>query len=190
MKILKESDILKPLKIQFNNGDSVSAMSFLYRLEEHYTIDWDVKLKNGKNLQCPFCWTLEQKQELVMPVLKGIPIQPFVFVFSANQENGKYVLSVIDGKQRLNALPGFYHGEFPIAVDGDEFYFENLDDRLKYRIRDFDPKGHVADEITVSSKKDNWITKPFEDEDLIALFERINFSGTPQDKQHLTNLRK
>jgi len=34
-----------------------------------------------------------------------------------------------------------------------------------------------------------WVTKPFEDEDLITLFGRINFSGISQDREHLASLR-
>lgn len=75
--MLKLSDIRKPLNIDIQ---SPAIITRLGTIEKRYNIDWDVMLSNGKPLQRDFCWTPDQKSELILSVLKEIMIPPFAFI--------------------------------------------------------------------------------------------------------------
>jgi len=71
---------------------------------DNYNLDFDVFLPSiGKNLQRELCWTLLQKQELILSILKGIQIPKMAFVFINHK-----IIQVVDGKQRLSALIDFF----------------------------------------------------------------------------------
>ena len=154
-------------------------------LDRDYVIDFDVFLPSiGKNLQRPFVWTLFQKQQLILSILKGITI-PKVSVVQYKDDigpnpNRTITIKVIDGKQRINTILEFYQNKFPIEWEGNEYYFDDLDKWGKYEISSFTILGDVAYEYP-----DRRIT----DEDLIGWFEQINFSGTPQDIDHINSLK-
>lgn len=99
--MLKLSDIRKPLKIDVQ---SPCVITRLGRIENRYDIDWDIILSDGKLLQRDFCWSHEQKSELILSVLKNIPIPPFSFIIGGKNDK---TLRVIDGKQRLSTLIDF-----------------------------------------------------------------------------------
>jgi len=86
-------------------------------------------------------WSLNQKQLLMDSIIQGFPIPP---VFTTNKfEDGQNKLDVIDGKQRLTTIAGFYNNEFklstelkPISAFGQIFditdkYFDELPDNFK-----------------------------------------------------------
>lgn len=174
MKELKLSDIRKEFKFSMNRG----LCDFAIGQAERYAkiIDYDVFLPSkNMNLQRPFCWSLFQKQQLIMSVLKDIIIPKMTFV------KHEKTLQVIDGKQRLNALFGFVLGEFPIIHNGNEYYFNELDKHAKMRITTFRPISDIG-----YSYDDD----PISDEDKIAWFEQINFLGTPQDIEHMSRLKQ
>ena len=82
MAILKLSDVRKKMPFHINYGLSAFTMRDLLE-RNHYDLDFDVFLPSkGKNLQRPFCWTLDQKQELIMSLLKGVSISTMAFIHS------------------------------------------------------------------------------------------------------------
>ncbi len=93
-------------------------------------------------------------------------------IIMIRNNDGSRKIEVIDGKQRITAIIEFMQNKF--EVDGythNDFGFEfktNLD--LKANI--------------YYSYKDALIT----DQQKIELFKLLNFSGTPQDENHLNNL--
>jgi len=164
-----------PFKIDKNTSIVIYLKHFLEW--DKYKIDWDVYLPSkGKNLQRPFVWTLPQKQELIISMLKGIVI-PSISVIHQDDEN---IFKIIDGKQRLSSMLAFLKGEFPIIWEDEEYYYEDLGETAKREIRLYTVRGDLAYE-----DKKNMIS----DEDKIAWFEMINFSGTPQDIEHLKGLK-
>jgi hypothetical protein len=177
MPILQLSDVRKKMPFHINYGLSAFTMRDLLE-RDHYDLDFDVYLPTKKmNLQRPFCWTLEQKQELIMSLLKGLNISLMAFIHYEHQ-----TFKVIDGKQRLSAWMWFCEGKFPIIFKDQEYYFVDLD-------------KHAQSELMFS----NWVKadvayeyhdKLISDELKIAWFEMINFAGTAQDKSHLENLKK
>lgn len=150
-------------------------------------LDFDVYLPTKKkNLQRPLVWSLFQKQQLILSALKGIKLPPIQFVLytddslrSDNVEK-QQTYKIIDGKQRLTTLISYYRGEFPIIWEDKEYYFKDLDEWAARRI------SHVTlDSDRVYAYHDDNLS----DDQLIAWFEMINFAGTPQDVEHLNNLK-
>jgi len=176
---LQIGDFRKKLAFRIDKGVSIAV--YLFHFLERYKIDWDVYLPSiGKNLQRPFVWTLKQKQELIISVLKGIKIPSISVILHDNIDSSKNVYKIIDGKQRLSSLIGFLKGEFPIEWEGKEYYYNDLGESAQGEIRFYGVIGDLAYE------DDSF---PISDEQKIAWFEMINFAGTPQDEEHLKALK-
>jgi hypothetical protein len=183
---LKLTDIEKKLNFEIQRG---SAMHYLYKIAENaydIVIDFDVYLlSKGKNLQRPLCWNLFQKQQLIISVLKGIQLPPIQIIIYADDvtatKTRKTIYKIIDGKQRLSTLISFYKNEFPIEWNGENYFFNDLDSDCQHEILYFDPLIDVAYEYDYDM---------ISDDNKIAWFEMINFTGTPQDIEHLNNLKK
>ena len=177
MPILQLSDVRKKMPFHINYGLSAFNMRDLLE-KDHYDLDFDVYLPSKKmNLQRPFCWTLAQKQELIMSLLKGLNISLMAFIHYEHQ-----TFKIIDGKQRLSAWMWFCEGKFPIIFKDKEYYFADLDNSAQGELM-FSQwiKADVAYE---------YHDKLISDDLKIAWFEMINFAGTPQDIDHLNNLKK
>ena len=87
---------------------------------------------------------------------------------------------IIDGKQRLSTLISFYKGEFPIEYEGKEYFISDLDEWA----------ARAISHITLDSKRVyEYPDAQLTDDQKIAWFEMINFAGTPQDIEHLNNLK-
>jgi hypothetical protein len=188
--MLKLSDIRTKLKFNKNTGLSVFAISDLVNHPEEYKIDFDVYLPTkGKNLQRPLVWTLLQKQEIILSLLKGITIPSMAIIQhtindSHNRRDRTY--EIIDGKQRLSSIISFAKGEFPINVKGQDYYINDLDPEAKRTITNHWVTADVGYSYTYS---DGSLEAFITDDEKIAWFEMINFAGTPQDIEHLNNLK-
>ena len=177
MPKLQLSDVRKKMPFHINYGLSAFTMRDLLE-RGHYDLDFDVYLPSKKmNLQRPFCWTLQQKQELIMSLLKGLNISLMAFIHYEHQ-----TFKVIDGKQRLSAWMWFCQGKFPLVIDGVRYYFADLDESAQSELM-FSQwiKADVAYE---------YHDKLISDELKITWFEMINFAGTPQDIKHLEKLKE
>jgi hypothetical protein len=140
------------------------------------TLDFDMYLPSrGKNLQRELVWTLFQKQQLILSVLKGIRI-PSITVLVLDYKH----YQIVDGKQRLNALISYGNGEFPVIVNDEEYYIDDLDEWARRAVEMMSIVGDIIYEYD-----DTRMT----DDQKIALYEMINFAGTPQDAEHINNLK-
>ena len=84
MPKLQLSDVRKKMPFHINYGLSAFTMRDLLD-RGHYDLDFDVYLPSKKmNLQRPFCWTLGQKQELIMSLLKGLNISQISCKYATN----------------------------------------------------------------------------------------------------------
>ena len=172
--------------IDFKISDTVS-MHYLCRIIDgkyNIVLDFDVYLPTkGKNLQRPLVWTLFQKQQLIMSVLKGIKLPPIMYIEYRNDldpNDQTVTYKIIDGKQRLSTLISFYQGEFPIEYEGTEYFISDLDEWA----------ARAISHITLDSKRVyEYPDAQLTDDQKIAWFEMINFAGTPQDIEHLNNLK-
>jgi hypothetical protein len=185
MKTLQYTKHFK--KNRFINKNYVNYS--LYDLtDDAYTIDYDVTLSNGTQLQRPFVWTLEQKQKLVLTVLKQMHIPAFHVLIEKPYSNGKQastrILHIIDGKQRLSALMSFINNEYPIIVDNEEYYFKDFDSIAKYTFMS------TSLDFNVVYKYNYPGAEIITDNDLIDWFCLVNFAGTKQDEEHFAMLTK
>lgn len=151
-----------------------------------YKLDFDVFLPSiNKNLQRDFCWTLDQKRELILSILKDILILPMSVIIYTDKEDNK-IFKVIDGKQRLSTLIDFIYDKFTVILNNQEFLFsqlpthENINENIKYKISSFPIYLNQTYEYY-----DDLIS----DEDKINWFETLNFAGTKQDIEHLNSIK-
>lgn len=139
--------------------------------------DFDMFLPSkGKNLQRPLIWSLFQKQQLIISILKGIRVPGITVVVLEHK-----LYQIIDGKQRLNAISSFLKGDFAIEFNGGYYFISDLGEWAERAITHYSIEGDIYYEYD-----DNRMS----DDDKIKLFEQINFAGTPQDIEHLNNLKK
>ena len=62
-------------------------------------------------------WKIADNQLLIDSIFNGIDLPKFYFHLFPKEDNGKYQYSVIDGKQRILAIMGFYNNEYPLHKD-------------------------------------------------------------------------
>lgn len=181
---LKLSDVRK--KLPFNISKGMSTECIMHLAENHYNdvYDLDVFLPSkGKNLQRDHVWTLTQQQEFIISILKGIKIANISWIQyrqDVRDAGGSCTYKIIDGKQRFTAIMKYYNNDFPIEINGELYYYNDLADDTKYVISGFNFTVDVAYEYDY---------KMISDDDKIAWFEQINFAGTPQDIEHLKKLK-
>jgi hypothetical protein len=132
--------------------------------------DFDVYLPSrGINLQRPFVWNLEQKRALIESVIVRRSIPPISVVLTADD-----VYQVIDGKQRLSAFIEYAQGLFDFCG----YYCDDLPAEYLGQIkRHFVCAYRLCEHDT-----------PITDDEKIEWFRWINFTGTPQDEQHMQTL--
>lgn len=155
-------------------------------------LDLDVYLPTyGKNLQRPLVWNLEQKQELILSILKWIRL-PYISVVKIIKDvpeelrftRKKYIYQVIDWKQRLTTIISFLKDEFPIVVNWEEYYHKDLWKFTCYI--DFEPLiWNIAYHSEIENEEYD-IT----DDKKVKWFKMINFAGTPQDKDYMNSFTK
>lgn len=187
--MLKLNDIRTKLSFKIHETSMVHSVSEFDRYG--YSIDYDVFLKSkGKNLQREFCWSQLQKSELILSILKGIRIANISVIqqnFEHKDRRKDTILQIIDGKQRLSTIIDFTKNKFPVTVKGVDYFYDDLEEDAKYEIDHRLPLVNLVYEWIYDDGEDNVIIS---DDEKIAWFEMINFAGTPQDIEHLNNLKK
>lgn len=165
-----------------NPQEQSTSVKYLKRNSTDVEIDWDVYLPSiNKNLQRDFIWNIDQKRELIWSILLGRHIPHLAIINSISDKNvlmDKYL--IIDGKQRLSTVFKFIDNEFTIIIDNKEYLFSELPDEYKNTIMNYHFRTYMVNE---------YFDKRITDQDKINWFKFINFSGTPQDKEHLESLK-
>jgi len=177
MKKLELSSVRKKFR-QYVNKDTCVFVHAINAVTGRFVdiIDFDVYLPTKeKNLQRPLVWTQLQKEQLILSILKDIRIPAITVVV---REHKFY--KIIDGKQRLSTLMSFIRGEFSIHYNGENYFIQDLDEWAGYAVNHYAVIGDIYYEYD-----DMLMT----DDELIDLYEMINFVGTPQDIEHLNNLK-
>ena len=129
--------------------------------------------------QRDYCWTLEQKQNLIESICNHINIgqilvrkHSFKWV-NAMHENGEEwacFYDIVDGKQRLNAIHEFMHDKFPMA---NGMYYSDFSVIARRKFEDLQVLSFgEMDERT-------------SDEETIQSFLCLNYTGVPQSKEHI-----
>lgn len=149
--------------------------------------DFDVYLPTvNVNLQRKLIWTLQQKQQFILTMFKELYVPPISCILEmkyGNHNKGdklKYV--IIDGKQRINTMLEFIDDKFQIpTLDGELIFFSGLSEDtqlllLRYRLST-NTLMEFPDKKLTDIEKYEW-------------FKRVNFSGTPQEANHLVEIQK
>ena len=149
-----------------------------------YRYDFDVYLpKYGVNLQRPYVWEHYQQQEFILSLIQEKPIDSIIIVQHSNDSSRSNVINyVIDGKQRLMTIQKFGHNEFPIVIDGKEYYFKDFDKDLQ---RFFESRVNYMTGTVYYTYPDI----PASEDVLITLFNFYNFAGTQQTEDHKNMLK-
>lgn len=174
-----ESFRSKAFKFYINRGVVAFTMQNLTKGKLRF--DFNVHLESiGKDLQRRFVWSNFQKQQFVISFFKGIEIGKLTLI-QCNIDEEEYFYQVIDGKQRLNALWDYIDNKFCINWEGVDYRFNDLPKELQTKLLWYRPTCDIGYEY--------WNDR-ISDTDKIRWFELINFSGTPQDAEHLKNLKQ
>ena len=158
--------------LPFNPQEINSSIKFF---AENCNIDYNVYLPTReRSLQRDFVWEIEQKREIIWSVLmnRNIPRMSMINTY-------KDIYEIIDGKQRLSSMIGFFRGEFDLEIDGESYFFDDLPNDYKNVI-----SGFMFPYVIVNEDEHN----PISDDDKISWFKYINFAGTPQEAEHLKGL--
>lgn len=176
-------DLLEKLtgpKPEFDTNSSITLRVDWIR--KQYKVDFDVYLPTyEKNLQRPLVWTLLQKQQLILSILKGAYIPNVSAVEVVNSDGETLEFQIIDGKQRMSTVFAFLDGKFPLVDgDGNKYYFKDLPTLLQNRVSRYYFTINVA-----YSDPENRIT----DQQKVEWFKFINFAGTAQDYEHMEQFK-
>lgn len=75
-------------------------------------------------------WKLDQKQLLIDSILNGFDLPKFYFQFMPPVMLGKaYSYAIIDGKQRIEAILGFLHDDYPLS-ENFAFFDQSLSEKF------------------------------------------------------------
>lgn len=91
--------------------------------EEHPNASWFPEFQRG------LVWTQEQKEQLILSMLNGLPIGAFYlndWWFDDDEKRAKMDHVLFDGQQRFTAILDFLTGQFPITVAGKQYYVTDL----------------------------------------------------------------
>lgn len=134
---------------------------------------------NKQYYQRDLVWSLEQNQLLIESIYKGISCGTILIrqrswsylrKAQANGETEIAFMDIVDGKQRLNAIRGFIHNEFP---DMHGNYYNDLSNYAQHKFGD-NQLFQYAD-----------MPESTTDEETLFQFLKLNHEGVPQSKEHL-----
>lgn len=154
----------------------------------------DNKIFVNRRYQRKLVWTIREKCDLIDSIMNNIPI-PTLFVAKYN-ENGKEILEVIDGLQRLDAILSFMLGRYGIFKEGKYYYFDpNVDGELQTLVN----AGIITTHSEYLNKEDcqEFMRKEIpviytsgDPDEIDLIFNRLNSTGrkmSPQDKRQSTS---
>ena len=119
--------------------------------------------------QRDYVWTLSDKEKLIDSVFHGRDIGKLLFVRSADIMEPDEIL---DGKQRLEALSGFYMSRFP------------------YRRRYFHELSKADRNSFLKANMQVGFVSGISERDKLKLFIALNDSGVPQTEEHIDGLKQ
>lgn len=154
----------------------------------------DNKIFVNRRYQRKLVWTIREKCDLIDSIMNNIPV-PTLFVAKYN-ENGKEILEVIDGLQRLDAILSFMLGRYGIFKEDKYYYFDpSVDGELQALVN----AGVITTHSEYLSKEDcqEFMRKEIpviytsgDPDEIDLIFNRLNSTGrkmSPQDKRQSTS---
>lgn len=159
-----------------------------FLLEDTEYFDFDVYLPTiEENLQRPMVWESEAIKNgldkfhyhrlLIDNIFNYINIGKVVLYENSNVD---FTISVLDGKQRINAILDYFNNKFGVIRDCVEYFFKDLD-----KVDQINLKQSKIDVCVINER-----TNPLTDIEKIKMFLTVNFAGVPQNSEHITRLQK
>jgi len=147
-------------RLRFTN----TGLNDIFSTKYHFGLDMNPPYQRD------YVWSLEQKQQLIESIFNVVPIG--VFVFHRNSFNCESELyTVIDGKQRINALTEFYENRFQYKGK----YFNELHPTDQNCIENYGILKATCEEFTLKEQ--------------MEVFVKINSTGVKQDEHHLKQVQ-
>lgn len=137
--------------------------------------------KYGVNLQRPYVWEDYQQSEYIISILQERPLDNII-VIQHEPDEGKIVMQIVDGKQRLTTIQKFLLGEIPVTINNKKVWWYDFDEDAK---RYFKSRLSCITAVVYYTYDDDNLT----DDDKIRLFNFYNFAGTPQTEEHKNMLK-
>lgn len=132
-----------------------------------------------KYYQRPFVWTLSDNQNLIESIYQNIDCGKVLVRKRGWDELEKMVekgetevffTDIVDGKQRMNAIRGFIHDEYP-DLNGN--YYSDLSAKSQHLFLNHQLFSYA--EMPENTK----------DGDVLTQFLKLNFAGVPQSIEHI-----
>ncbi len=131
-------------------------------------------------------WNANKKSFLLDSILKNFPMPPIFLHEHINEEDGKTVFDVIDGKQRLSAIISFIKNEISLLDNfGEDGYGDSKLNGLFFKDLDKEDlkewkKSFWKYEISIE-----YIDSEQDDDIVNNIFDRLNRNGEPLNSQEL-----
>ena len=157
------------------NGHMIEKSIINGQLLNFYLKNEEGNINLSPEYQRDFVWTLEQKQEYIMALLKSrAEIRP-VFIQEFDGKNEKF--EVVDGKQRLSSIFEFINDEFSLE---DGTFFSQLSEKDVEKILRFNVEYtrfiSFTDKIPYDFK--------------LELFLELNAKGTQMSKEQINKVQE
>jgi len=129
--------------------------------------------------QRDFVWGDDNQRELVKSIVEEYPIGDVSVIY----RNREPYCEVVDGKQRLTTVIGFFQDKVPyVDEDGKEIYYSEMDEVEQRRLKQYTIPVSGLD----VQREDQEPTRL----QLLTFFYRKNFRGVPQTEEMRLKLEK
>jgi hypothetical protein len=122
-------------------------------------------------------WKTPARSYLIDTLIKGMPVPPIYLRVTQNEERTRTVRQVVDGQQRLRAVLSYMDDEFALTKSVSPEYggkrYSQLPANVRQQISDYSFICEVFQSIS--------------DEDVLAIFARMNTYSIRLNKQELRN---
>lgn len=171
----------------FNTGEN----KITYEGVDIKEVNWNpfIYISNKKYYyQRDFCWSLENKQNLIESIYLGVDCGKIVlhvhdiddiYEMIKNGEKEVAFYNIVDGKQRLNALQGFINNQY---ADKHGNYYRDFSLLAKRKFTNSVNFQLVEMKDCASAK----ITT----KDILEQFLLINHAGVPQSNEHINYIKE
>lgn len=133
------------------------------------------ELNMNPEYQRELVWGTEHKIAFIELLLSGLPIGHFAVATISTDDT--YMVEVVDGKQRLNAIMSFMNNEFGIHIGDELVYFSdmNISEQRKFR--------NMPLPVCELLEANDLIVR-------VRYFYLVNFTGVPQSDEHRMRVEK
>lgn len=124
-------------------------------------------------------WSDKAKSYLIDTVLRGLPIPPIFIRQQIDAKTRKTIREVIDGQQRLGAILDFLKDGFKVSKIHNEDYGNLFFSELPSNVQNDFLQYEIATNLVMTPG----------DEQILAIFARLNTYTVPLNKQELWNAK-